>query len=225
MYENDPTWIIREGPEERKPVVARPPPPPLGGMPPALPGGTTIPPLPPIARQIAIEPTPTVSGFGIGIGAPPALRALSDIEAAMNIANQQDEERIRAWERTRALDDLPVRSVARATNPDNGRIVGGRHESSPPRPRRTHGTPGSFSSPEITRNSRRLAMDLNEIVSTPTRNRRPVQDDADVYQTLAGAEDSFDNDPPVDRALPFSSHPKRNAEGWRNRHMKPRRTL
>jgi hypothetical protein len=92
-----------------------------------------------------------MSGFGMSTGAPPALRTLSDIEAAVTIAERQDEERLRTWEHTYALGDLLVRNVARTTNPDDGRMVSVRHESPPPRPRRTHGTPGSFSSPEYTK--------------------------------------------------------------------------
>jgi hypothetical protein len=50
------------------------------------------------------EPYPLFAPVASMCGVPPAPRALSDIEAALAIADQQDEERLRAWERTCALE-------------------------------------------------------------------------------------------------------------------------
>jgi hypothetical protein len=93
-----------------------------------------------------------------------------------------------------------MRSIAQSTKHDNGRMASVRHESPSPRPRRTQGAPGSFSSPETAQSSRQFAIDLSEMVSIHTKNRLPVQDYADARQTFAGAEDSVDsNSPPVER--------------------------
>jgi hypothetical protein len=142
------------------------------------------------------------------------------------MASAQNEEQLRAWERARALGNLGVlsndddhrhaRSNARAVNPDDARVVDARHHSPPPQPRRTHGTPGSYSSPETTHNSQQLIEDLSEVISSPTRADRPVRGEPSSHQVnrqiLAGIEDSFEDiDPPEEHSSLGRQH-KRNSD-------------
>jgi hypothetical protein len=162
------------------------------------------------------------------------------------MASAQNEEQLRAWERARALGNLGVlsndddhrhaRSNARAVNPDDARVVDARHHSPPPQPRRTHGTPGSYSSPETTHNSQQLIEDLSEVISSPTRADRPVRGEPSSHQVnrqiLAGIEDSFEDiDPPEEHSSLGRQH-KRNSDmltvmdlGYCNNHMNQRQTL
>jgi hypothetical protein len=70
-------------------------------------------------------------------------------------------------------DHIHTRDNARSVNPDDVHMANASHASPPPRPRRTHGTPGSYSSPGTpwhsgtTPQSHQFTKDLNDVISTP----------------------------------------------------------
>jgi hypothetical protein len=98
-------------------------------------------------------------------------------------------------------EHLNTRDNARSVNPDDVRMVNASHALPPPLPRRTHDTPGSYSSPGAPWHtgsappSHQLTKCLDDVMLTPTRNNRlldhvEVRNHDAACQTLAGVEDS-----------------------------------
>jgi hypothetical protein len=72
-----------------------------------------------------------------------------------------------------------ARDTARSVNPDDVRIMNASYASPPPRPRRTHSTPGAYSSSGTPWHppSHQLKKYLDDVMLTPTRGNRPFDHD------------------------------------------------
>jgi hypothetical protein len=112
------------------------------------------------------------------------------------------EDHRRAWENAHVVDI------------DNARVVDARQH--PQQPRRTHQTPGSSSSPETTYNSQQFARDFSEVIPSPTRAERPIQDEPSPHRVnweiLAGTEDSFEEIDTREELFPPGRITKRTTE-------------